>query len=67
MLFLSKSYKQLIITKTMVITLDKPLVFGVAGGLLVGIGFYLAHKEFKGAHELGALVLAIGVIMLALR
>ncbi len=51
----------------MAITLDKPIIFGVAGGLLVGIGFYLAHKEFKGAHEIGALVLAIGVIMLVLR
>jgi len=51
----------------MAITLDKPLVFGVAGGLLVGIGFYLSHRDFKGMHELGALVLAIGVILLALR
>ena len=51
----------------MAIAIDKPFVFGVAGGLLVGIGFYLAHKEFKGSHEIGALVLAIGVILLALR
>ncbi len=51
----------------MAITFDKTFVFGVAGGLLVGIGFYLAHKEFPLSHELGALVLAIGVILLALR